>query len=262
MTANILFKANKFQDLLTPICRPCLSRLRQIQRRHATTATSTIEAVPSDPRLAGHAPPASTLVQSNTLSYRIKCSVLLSRPPLLTRDLTSFEKAYFLYQRRLNERLALPFTRYFYYQKGTPGDVEWKRKIKDRLTPAREIGKYSGYGQDAWNDELLVDDRVSEPEEQVRALVRDAEDKEGGKSEVRREKKDRVIEKPMERITEADKENDVRSLNRLLMRTLYLVVKRREKGTHSGEWVFPQSALEGKESLHTVQISSSYEQQR
>ena len=93
---------------------------------------------------------------------------------------------------------------------------------------------------------------MSEPEDQVRALVKDAEDKEGGRSEVRGAKKDEAVEKPAERLTEADKENDVRSLNRLLMRTLYLVVKRREKGTDSGEWGFPQSMLEGKESLHTV----------
>ena len=178
--------------------------------------------------------------------------MLLSRPPLLTRDLTPFEKSYFLYQRRLNERLALPFTRYFYYQKGTPGDVEWKRKIKDRRTPAREIGKYSGYGEDAWNDEALVGDRVSEPEEQIQALVRDAEDKEGGRSGVRGGKRDEVIEKPAGRVTEADEKNDVRSLNRLLMRTLYLVVKKRDKGVDRGGWGFPGCELEREESLHTV----------
>ena len=188
----------------------------------------------------------------HSLSYRIKASVLLSRPPLLTRDLTPFEKAYFLYQRRLNERLALPFTRYFYYQTGTPGDVEWKRKIKDRSTPAREIGKYSGYGEEAWNDEVLIGDSVSEPEEQIQALVRDAEDKEGGRSGVRGGKQDEVIEKPVRRLTESDEKNDVRSLNRLLMRTLYLVVKKRDRGITRGSWAFPSCELEGKESLHTV----------
>ncbi len=181
----------------------------------------------------------------------VRASVLLSRPPVLTRDLTPFEKAYFLYQKRLNERLVLPFSRYFYYQKGTPGDVEWKRKIKERLTPARDIGKYNAYDREAgWNDEVLVGARESEPEEQVEALLRDAEvevkkevDEEGQEREVKKE----LAVRPMPRVTEADRVGDTRSLDRLLQRTLYLVVKRQD-----GRWWFPSDGLVGKESLHTV----------
>jgi len=176
--------------------------------------------------------------------------VLLSRPPLLTRELTPFEKSYYLYQRRLNERLALPFTRYFYYQKGTPGDVEWKRKIKERTTPARDIGAYSAYGDEGWNDELLVGDRVSEPEEQIERLVKDAEvevkerDNQGEGEVVKKEE----VERPMPRITEEDKSGNLRSLNRRLGRTLYLIVTRDNR-----LWEFPSSVLEmGGESLHTV----------
>jgi large subunit ribosomal protein L46 len=182
--------------------------------------------------------------------------VLLSRPPLLTRELTPFEKSYYLYQRRLNERLALPFTRYFYYQKGTPGDVEWKRKIKERRTPARDIGAYSAYGDEGWNDELLVGDRVSEPEEQTERLVKDAEvevierDIQGEGEVVKKEE----IERPMPRITEDDKNGNLRSLTRRLERTLYLVVTR-----DNTLWEFPTSLLEaGKESLHTVFRSLFY----
>lgn len=194
----------------------------------------------------------STQSTSLHTTYRIRASVLLSRPPLLTRDLTPFEKAYFLYQKRLNERLALPFSRYFYYQKGTPGDVEWKRKIKERTTPARDIGRYNAYDREAgWNDEVLVGERVGEPEEMVEALVRDAEvevevkdgEEEDGGQEVKKES----VVKPMPRVTEADRVGDKRSLDRLLQRTLYLVVRRGE-----GRWWFPSDALVGKESLHTV----------
>ncbi|KAL8828142.1 MAG: hypothetical protein Q9170_006725, partial [Blastenia crenularia] len=173
-------------------------------------------------------------------------SVLLSRPPILTRDLTPFEKAYFLYQKRLNERLAMPFSRYFYYQKGTPGDVDWKRKIKDRLTPARDIGVYNAYAKEGWNDELVVGAKESEPEEQVEALLRDAE-VEVAQGEDGVEVKKEVIAKPMSRVTEADRVGDVRSLDRLLQRTLYLVVRKGD-----GRWWFPSDGLVGRESLHTA----------
>lgn len=132
--------------------------------------------------------------------------------------------------------------------------MEWKRKIKERQTPARDIGKYNAYDREAgWNDELLVGARESEPEEQVEALLRDAEvevkkevDEEGQELEVKRE----LAVKPMPRVTEADRAGDTRSLDRLLQRTLYLVVKRGD-----GRWWFPSDGLVGKESLHTVKDS-------
>ena len=168
---------------------------------------------------------------------------MLSRPPLLTRDLHPFEKAFYLYQRRLNERLALPFTRYFYYQKDTPADIDWKKKIKERLTAARDIGVYNAYGKEGWNDELLVGAKESEPEAQVEALLKDAEVEAEDEGPVKKAK----VEKPMPRVTEADTSGDTRSLNRLMARTLYLVVKGSEGG-----WGFPSGVLMGKESLQRV----------
>ena len=170
---------------------------------------------------------------------------MLSRPPILTRDLHPFEKAFYLYQRRLNERLALPFTRYFYYQKDTPADIDWKKKIKERLTAARDIGVYNAYGEYGWNDELLVGAKESEPEVQVEALLKDAEVEAEDEGPVKKAK----VEKPMPRVTEADTNGDLRSLNRLMTRTLYLVVKGSEGG-----WGFPAGLLTGKESLQRVCI--------
>lgn len=227
------------------ICSTCLHQLRA-----ASTAASPVEQAPIEPSPSGRAPPPLTAAQSHSTNYKIKASVLLSRAPLLTRELTPFEKSYYLYQRRLNERLALPFTRYFYYQKGTPGDVEWKRKIKERKTPARDIGAYSAYGDEGWNDEILVGDRVSEPEDQMERLLQDAEvevkerDIQGEEEVVKKEE----IERPMPRVTEEDRKGDLRSLNRRLERTLYLVVNR-----GNGVWEFPSSVLKRKgESLQTV----------
>jgi len=200
-------------------------------------------------------------------AYRLLASPVLSRPPLITRDLISFEKAFYLYQKRLNERLALPFTRYFYYKKGTPGDLEWKRKIKSRKTSARDIGVYDAYGREGWNDEVLVGDKSGEMGSIVEALVRDAEgksiveeksdaeskDSEGGlvrtAERQRRELHKVEVEKPMPRITEADEQNDLRSLSRKLDRTLFLLVK-----TNRGFWRFPEDRVCGRENLNQVRL--------
>ena len=132
--------------------------------------------------------------------------------------------------------------------------------MKERKTPARDIGVYNAYGEEGWNDEVLVGERISEPEEQVEALLRDAE-KEGREEAdaegavVKRE----VVERPMPRVTEADRVGDLRSLNRMLERTLYLVVKGGEgsMGEEAG-WRFPTALLEKsrQESLHTVSDGS------
>ena len=239
------------------ICKSCLSSLRH--QRLASTASSA--ALNQEPLAAADHVDTSPLPSSPPSTqprYQIHAAVILSRPPTLTRDLTPFEKAFFLYQRRLNERLALPFTRYFYYQRGSPGDVYWKRQIKERQTPARDIGVYNAYSKEGWNDELLLGAKESEPEEQIEALVRDAqlEAKEAEQHEVGG-KKGTIVEKPMPRVTDADKAGDMKSLNRALTRTLYLVVKSRKEGKNGGRWGFPSSVLVGRESLHTVCLQKS-----
>ena len=157
-----------------------------------------------------------------------------------------------MYQRRLNERLALPFTRYFYYQRGTPGDIEWKRKIKERRTPARDIGRYTGYGEEAWNDELILGDRASEPEAQLQSLLSDAEDKDVSLAVGRGDKQEMSVEKPLSRTTDADANKDFQSLNRSLTRTLYLVVSKKADVDGARQWIFPTCDLGDNESLHVV----------
>lgn len=127
--------------------------------------------------------------------------------------------------------------------------------MKQRLTPARDIGRYQGYGEEAWNDELLVGAKESEFEHQVEKLLEDAENSGAepgavdtpGAKKVERE----AVDRPMPRITEADKKGDVKSLNRALQRTLYLLVKNKE-----GRWEFPQDRLK-EEHLHGVCLQFS-----
>lgn len=199
----------------------------------------------------------------------MSCSPVLSRPPLLTRELTSFEKAFFLYQKRLNERLALPFTRYFYIKERTPAEIEWKRKVKARRgVAARDVGSYNAYADDGWNDEVLVGSRLSEPEDIVEKLIRDAEGKDieeaepqgdaetGGEAVsgdakagegVRRPVGAVAVERPLPRVTQADKNGDMQSLARALDQSLYLVVKNKD-----GNWRFPEDRVLGRENLYQV----------
>ena len=68
----------------------------------------------------------------NQPQVTIKAGVVLSRPPLMTAEEHPFETAFHLYQRRLNERLALPFTQYFHFKKGTPAFEHWRTKRRER----------------------------------------------------------------------------------------------------------------------------------
>ncbi|KAH0536819.1 hypothetical protein FGG08_006352 [Glutinoglossum americanum] len=217
----------------TTVCKSCLRRQYSISA--AVESTSAIS--------MSHAPPV-VQAPSPQLAFRIRAGVVLSRPPQITRNQTPFEKAFFFYQRRLNERLVLPFSRYFYFKAGTPADLEWKRKQAERSTPAKDIGVYNAYGEMAWDDELLVDAKESEPETQVDCLLKDAEAPGVGSDEMGGLRKE-VVERPMPRVTEADRKGDQRSLDRRLDRTLYLLVKGSE-----GRWGFPASALIGRENLH------------
>lgn len=182
--------------------------------------------------------------------------MILTRPPILTRDLTPFEEAFYFYQKRLNERLTAPFRKDFYFKKDTAADLDWRIKLKERHgVPAKDIGRYNPRGRMAWNDELLVGSATSSQAVMREKLLADAEMRvsEDGE-EIPAE--DRIpVEKPMPRRTEADEQNDVRRLDRALDRTLYLVVKKKAaEGAKEGEakWMFPTGTVPTEEGLHEV----------
>jgi large subunit ribosomal protein L46 len=163
----------------------------------------------------------------------------------------------------------MPFTRYFYFKKDTPADTDWKIKARERNgAPARELGGYRAYGEEAWNDELLTGDPdagkigkelgklgLAEPKWIVESLVKDAkiravEGKDGAAVEVEEgmeDAKDLVVEKPLSRYSEADRKNDYKRLDRAMSRTLYLLVKGKDD-----KWGFPAAELIQRENLHQV----------
>ena len=177
--------------------------------------------------------------------YMVKAGVVVSRPPLITPDLLPFEKAYYLYQRRLNERLVLPFTQYFYYKRNTPAFLEWRKRKDERLgTPTRDIGEYNPYKDDGWNDEVLIGDNSADPERVVENLVQ-----EEGRAEDFVGESGRVNTAGLRRSTAADEKNDQRSLERSLSRTLYLLVKEKNAFRDYESWVFPSGTLTSKDGL-------------
>lgn len=250
------------------VCTSCLNRLAApSSRRYASAAAAAVaeDSAPSIQQTKVVPPVTHPQIRK---AFRVLCSPVLSRPPQITRDLTPFEKAFFLYQKRLNERLVLPFTRYFYYKRGTPAALEWKRKALARKgVAALDTGAYNAYADDAWNDEVPVGSKLGEPEDIYEKLIGDAEgkniseelvgDAETGGEEIAGDAKqgegirkpvgDVVIERPAPRRTEADEKNDQKSLNRALDRTLFLLVR-----DDKGKWRFPQDRIYGRENLYQV----------
>lgn len=182
--------------------------------------------------------------------YRIKSGIILTRAPLLTAEPTSFESAFYFYQKRLNERTSMPFVTSVYFKPDTPALLDWNLKVKDRKgTVAKELGVYNGKASRAWDDEIKVGDPLSKPETLYNALLKDAEMRISDDAEVIPEE-DRVpVERPQDRVSEADRTGNVRRLDRAMDRTLYLVVQGKD-----GKWAFPSSFVGTDENLHEVSI--------
>ncbi|KAK0722798.1 39S mitochondrial ribosomal protein L46-domain-containing protein [Lasiosphaeria miniovina] len=232
-----------------------LSAARRFYVQGATSASSPETTLPSSP---SSSPLESTPTDAAaaTTRYRIRAGVILTRPPLLTRELTPFESSFFLYQKRLNERLTPKFRPKLYFKTDTAAQLDWRIKLKERHgVAAKDIGRYNPRGRTAWNDELLVGSRTSSPEEMYDRLLHDAQSRISEDGEVIPVDELVPVERPMPRRTEADEEHDVRRLDRALDRTLYLVVKRQLPprlldGKQSTVWVFPTADVLTHEALH------------
>jgi large subunit ribosomal protein L46 len=197
--------------------------------------------------------------------YHLSTGIVLSRPPLITRDLPAFEQAFYVYQRRLDQRLALPFTSAFYFKKKTVAEEEYKAKkkireqkpwfynpydrhngFKDEIV-AGQMGKqglWFGAGAKELGYQEFVETTPS-GEEKIMEESASALGIAAGKT---------APERPYPRETEADRTNDFTKLDRKLSRTLYLVVKGQDEGFAGGKngWRFPMARLQGDESLRQV----------
>ncbi|KAF3915398.1 hypothetical protein AA313_de0208137 [Arthrobotrys entomopaga] len=240
--------------MMESICHRCFTRIAFRSRRtFASIATSqaTPTQPPIDPSLTFEDNAADEEVIEDPLPdyvrpklpYQLAAATVVSRPPLLTRDLSEFEKQFFFYQKRLDKRIVKPFTRNFYFKEGTLAYDEWREKRK-------KMQVYDAWSANAWRDELRVGEQPMDDEEMdYDSLVKytvSGEDISASDTEEEIAAK-RVMAKPLPRETEADLKNDVKSLNRKLSRTLYLLVKRGDREENS--WKFPQANIIGRENL-------------
>lgn len=172
----------------------------------------------------------------------------MTRAPLLTRALTPFENSFFFYQKRLDERLTTEFRHTLFFKKNTVPDLDWNIKVKERGgIAAKELGRYFAKGRNAWNDELLVGSTLSDESRIRDILVKDAEWRVTEDGALAKPDEIVAVEKPLDRLTEADKTNDVRRLDRKLDQTLYLIVQ-----SGNGNWSFPSGDVPTDENLHQV----------
>lgn len=161
---------------------------------------------------------ANPLIIKNS---RIQASVILSRPPQITRDATPFEKAYFDYREKLERQEATTTPTDFYFKKGSVAERRWKHEeqarqnaMKDPSTSLSEALQASQVSWDKENEGLTVSTKLEK----------------------------------LERLTEADDKNNKKSLDRALQQTLYLVVK----PSGDSSWQFPQGPIDTTEYLHEV----------
>jgi len=235
----------------------CLSCRNNISRaRYASTATA--QAVFESPPISNVSQDDPGTSPASQPRIVVKAGVVVSRPPLLTPDPHPFDTAFYLYQRRLNERLVLPFTQYFHYKRGTPAFEHWRTKRRERGgIAARDVGKYNAYNKESWNDEVLMGDDSAQPEKIVAQLI----EEEGRGTEFVGEGESTESKLAgLKRATQADSKDDQTSLERSLSRTLYLLVRPKsqsEGADMATSWRFPSGDVAEKEALKEVRFRSA-----
>lgn len=159
----------------------------------------------------------------------ILAGLILSRIPIVTKDMTALEKQYYEYQSALKERLMWTFPHYFYFKRGTLAE---RRFLLAQKGP---ISKQPG----VWFPKGVPD--VKHNRERSRKQVVNLPKQESSNTEAQSQDDISRPVVPNSRVTEADKNKDFSSLERQLSRTLYLLTKSNE-----GVWSFPSFAVEDK----------------
>ncbi|MCO5549724.1 hypothetical protein L7F22_003197 [Adiantum nelumboides] len=147
--------------------------------------------------------------------------LLLSRLPTILPSLTPFEASVYAYNTKLERALSQSFPRDLYFKKGSAAETQFLEDEKERQAFSK--GEMKGGENSTVSPTLPLSSAQSQT--------------------------------PTSRKTEADETNDVRSLQRSLEHTLFLVVK----GGKAGEqWTLPRSVLsaKGSQSLHSAAHAS------
>jgi large subunit ribosomal protein L46 len=141
---------------------------------------------------------------------------VLTRSPILTREPSPFEYAYYNYQNRLRKALSNPFPFEFYFKPGslTSGRFKVEEQKRENWLLGRKRTteqRWEEKRQDETDADLMQERYVAEP-----------------------------------RVTDADFHKNPRSLNRLGSRTLYLLLRELDQTTYT----FPESRVPQGHFLH------------
>ncbi|KAF9146971.1 54S ribosomal protein L17 mitochondrial [Linnemannia schmuckeri] len=210
------------------------SQIQVTPTRLTIAARSYTSASASAPLKSNISTTSSAVVSSSKdliiNGQRIVAGAVVSRQPLILRDLTPFEKEYFLYQKNLERDHAAAFGAEFYFKKGSVAERRWKQQEAERQAAASGTASSTG----------------AKGSKSPKGAAAEAEAVQG---EVTEEDRVAALEAKIQfndRITDADRKNDVRSLERALARTLYLIVK---KPRDQHVWQFPQGGVRVCENL-------------
>ena len=148
--------------------------------------------------------------------HQVQVGILLNRAPILTRTPDRFEQAFYKYQQRIQRALHNPLPFEFYFKQGSLLEAQFN---KEEISRER-----SAFG---WRPRCVKENTAVAIEQ------------------------NREEEEAMPRQTAADVSGDVKSLDRVGSRNLYLLVK--DNFTES-TWRFPKGVVEEGEALHQVSI--------
>lgn len=160
----------------------------------------------------------------------LRASLLLTRKPIVTPDLSPLENVYYNYQEELERRLMWTFPHYYYFKKGSLSERRFIKAQKGPVSKLPNVLYEKGEPDVVHNRERRLKQEVTIPKDEY---------EESSMSDISRP----VV--PNSRTTEADATNDVKSLERALPRTLHLLIKDSEQG-----WKLPAFDLEGETPLH------------
>ncbi|KAI1317104.1 54S ribosomal protein L17 mitochondrial [Mortierella claussenii] len=215
------------------------ARLTLAARSYTSPSTITsAAAAAADAPLKSNVSASTSATASSTRDliinhHRIVAGVVVSRQPLIVRDLLPFEEAYFQYQKNLERDNAAPFGAEFYFKRGSVAERRWKQQEADRLAAAKSPTSSESSSSKASSTSSAKESTIS-----ATGLEEETEEDRVAALEAKVSFNDRT--------TEADRKNDIKSLERALQRTLYLIVKK-PRDQHA--WQFPQGGVHVNENL-------------
>ncbi|KAI3403359.2 hypothetical protein KGF56_003947 [Candida oxycetoniae] len=205
--------------------------LAQIAQRRgavrAVRAASTTAGAPAVDKAMGATADANAPAVDSA-APAVFSTLLLSRLPIITPDPSPFEAQFYSYQSELLKRLMWTFPKWFYYKKGTLGEIRYTQINKPPVSNDRSIIYPRGRPQLRHLRDLRFKQEIRLPK-----TYRE-EDQMMGQSE------ENVKEKDMSRkIIPNKRDQEGRGLERKLQRTLYMVRK------EDGKWRFPRYQVGG-----------------